>query len=328
MLKLMKDAGCVNIVFGLESADNSVLKSMRKGITAEQITHALNLTYDADLMIEAGFIFGDINENTETVAKTLNFWRKHNGMHYLNLTMISVFPGSFLYKHACSTGIIQDREEFLRNGCPLVNVSKLTDSEYRDLRSQIAELRLHPHVPAKSFQIESIEPNGECDIEFACRKCGTQNKIEVGFWFGRETRCTSCNLTNFIDPFQNAAHRQDAFLAHLPAEPIIALWGAGGIYYKLMQKYSMLASERFVLIDVNPSQQGLTVCGKKIHSPDIITHQNIKCVVLTALSRKEEIRAALLVNYPSVEHILIPSFDVIREEIVPALKPFDSGPRT
>ena len=70
MLQLMKTAGCVKIIFGLESADNSILKSMRKGITVSQITHALKLTYDANLMIEGGFIFGDINESKETVANT------------------------------------------------------------------------------------------------------------------------------------------------------------------------------------------------------------------------------------------------------------------
>ena len=118
MLQLMKAAGCVNVVFGLESADNSILKSMRKGITVDQIDPCVKLTYDANLMIEGGFIFGDINETKETVANTMNFWRRHNDMHYLNLTMISVFPGSFLYKHACDAGIIKDQEQFLRGWLP------------------------------------------------------------------------------------------------------------------------------------------------------------------------------------------------------------------
>ncbi len=320
MLQLMKAAGCMKIVFGLESADNSVLKSMRKGITVSQITHALNLTYEADLMIEGGFIFGDINENRETVSNTLSFWRQHNDMHYLNLSMISVFPGSLLYKNACDAGIIKDQEQFLRDGCPLVNVSKLTDTEYRDVVSQVTELRLHPHVPAGSFRIESIQPRGECDIEFACRKCGVQSKIKVSFWFGGETQCPSCGLANFIDPFQNALHRQDAFLDGLPDDSVIALWGAGGIYYKLIQKYKTLSTERFLLVDANSSQQGLTVCGKQIHSPDIILQNNIKTVVITALSRKDDIHAALQEDYPCVEHVLIPAFNITTDGIIPILR--------
>lgn len=321
MLQLMKAAGCLKIVFGLESADNSILKSMRKGITVSQIAHALKLTYDANLMIEGGFIFGDINESKETVDNTLSFWRQHNNMHYLNLSMISVFPGSFLYEHACDAGIIKDREQFLRDGCPFVNVSKLTATEYQDLVSLITELRLHPHVPAGSFQIESVQPNGECDIEFACRKCGVQSKIKISFWFGGETQCPSCGLVNFIDPFQNAFHRQDAFSALLPADPAIGLWGAGGIYYKLIQKYEALTSERFLLVDANPSQQGMTVCGKKIYSPDVILQNDIKAVVITALSRKDDIHATLRGKYPSVEQILIPAFDITKDGIVPILRP-------
>lgn len=320
VLQLMKSSGCINVVLGLESADNSVLKSMRKGITVEQIERALKLTYEANLMIEAGFIFGDINETKETVANTLSFWHRHKEKHYLNLTMIYVFPGSFIYKYACDTNIIKDREQFLRDGCPLVNVSRLTDAEYQDLRSQITELRLHPHVPAKSFRIESILANSECDIEFACRKCGLQSRTEVSFWFGKEIRCSDCGMINFIDPFQNALHRQGAFSDGLPSDSVIALWGAGGIYHKLMRKYSMLASERFVLVDANSSQKGLTICGKEMHSPDIIWQKNIQTVVITALSCKEDIYASVHGNYPSVEHILIPAFDITKEGIVPVLK--------
>jgi anaerobic magnesium-protoporphyrin IX monomethyl ester cyclase len=320
MLHLMKKSGCVNVVFGLESADNSVLKSMRKAITVEQIERALSLTYEASLMIEAGFIFGDINETKESVENTLNFWRKHNKMHYLNLTMIYVFPGSHLYKYACSVGIIKDREKFLRDGCPLINVSKLTDIEYKALTSRITELRLHPHVPAGTLKTKEIQPNGECKMESLCRKCGNQIHSNVPFWFGKEEICPSCSLINFIDPFRNCLNSQEDFFACLPNDGVVALWGAGGIYYKLMQKYNMLSSNRFLLVDANPLKQGLTICGKEIHSPATICEINIKTVIITALSKNSEIHASLCSNYPSVKHILIPSLDINGDMIVPFLK--------
>ncbi len=323
MLRMMKEAGCINIVFGLESADNTILKSMRKGITVEQIDRALQLTYDANLMIEGGFIFGDINETTETVANTLDFWRKHNKMHYLNLSMISVFPGSFLYKHACDKGLIKDQEQFLRDGCPLVNVSKLGEKEYRDLQSLITELRLHPHVPSGPIRIESIEPGGQSDVEFACRKCGTTSKLRVSFWFGTEIRCPSCGLTNFVDPFESALHLHDKFFENLPSEPSIALWGAGGIYYKLTKKYDLFADERFVLVDANPSLQGLNICGKEIKPPDAILRENVKTVVITALSRKDEIHAGIRAKYPGVESVMVPAFNITKKGILPVLKRID-----
>jgi len=319
LLSLMKESGCVKLVFGLESADNSVLKSMRKGITVEQITRALELTYDAGLMIEGGFIFGDLNETMETATNTLDYWRTHNDMHYLNLAMISVFPGSFLYKHACKTGLIQDREQFLRDRCPLVNVSRLTDSQYREITSRITELRLHPHVPAASVRIEDINPDGECEIECICRKCTCSSRHKVQFWFGQEIRCPSCGLINFIDPFQDAVHNTDAFTARLPEAPKIALWGAGGIYYKLMHKYDELSGQRFVLVDANEAQQGLTICKKEIHAPEVIVQERIETVIITALSRKNEIHASLREKFPSVKQVLVPAFDITPGGVVPVL---------
>ena len=66
--------------------------------------------------------------------------------------------------------------------------------------------------------------------------------------------------------------------------------------------------------------EGLIVCGKKIYSPDVILQNNIKTVVITALSRKDEIHATLRGNYPRVEHVLIPVFDVTKDGIVPILR--------
>ncbi len=322
LLQKMKASGCVGVSYGLESADNSVLKSMRKMITVEQIKNALELSYDANINVTGGFIFGDINEDQNTVNNTLNFWRQNNKRHNLNVTMIISFPGSFLYKHACNTGIIKDKEQFLRDGCPLINVSKLTDTEYKNLTSLITELRLHPHVPTETFEIKEIKQNGECDIEFTCRKCGTKSHSDVWFWFGENIRCPACGLINFVDPFQKALHLEDAFFASLPDGQDIALWGAGGIFYKLAQKYNALSSKRFLLIDGNQSIQGLSICNKEVFTPEVISHQNIKNVVITALSCKDDIFTNLRKQYPSVERIFIPTIEITADGVVPALHPF------
>ena len=320
LLRAMKASGCSGISYGLESADNSVLKSMRKGITVEQIRKALDLTFDTGLNVTGGFIFGDINETGKTTANTLDFWSTNNNKHYMNLTMIRLFPGSYLYKHACDQGIISDKEQFLRDGCPLTNVSKLTNAEYHTLTSLVTELRLHPHVPAKSFAITAIKPNGECEVEFICRKCGAQTSDNVMFWFGKESCCPSCGLTNFVDPFQNALHLEDRFSEHLPADHDIALWGAGGIYYTLIKKYSLMSSKRFILVDADKSLQGLTICGKEIYSPDRSLQKDIKTVVITALSRKDEIYSTIKGVWPSVENVLAPAFEVLDNRIVPVLR--------
>jgi len=142
----------------------------------------------------------------------------------------------------------------------------------------------------------------------------------VPFWFGSEVPCSCCGLTNFIDPFEDAVIDQDAFSATVPTGIVVAMWGAGGIYYKLMQKYSALAAKHSVLVDADPTQQGLSIRGKMIHVPDIISRQGITSVVITALSRKKEIRADLCSAFPLVEHVLVPDFDLISGAVVPVLR--------
>jgi anaerobic magnesium-protoporphyrin IX monomethyl ester cyclase len=327
LIRRMKESGCIGISYGLESADNRVLKSMRKMITVEQIKAALELTYEAGINTTGGFIFGDMREDRDTLKNTLDFWHQNNQRHYMSVTMINVFPGSYLYKHACKEGIIEDREKFLLDGCPLINVSKLTDPEYKDMTSLITELRLHPHVSARAFEIETIDKDGECSIDFTCRKCGAHTHNNAAFWFGKEIGCPSCGLINFVDPFQNAIHADDSFLAQLPDDGAVALWAAGGIYYKLIHKYPILASERFILVDGNASLHGLSICGKQVYPQDIISKKNIRTVVITALSFKREIHDDLVNRFPSVQHVLIPAFSITKTGIVPFLQLMDGEPR-
>jgi len=324
MLKKMKSAGCESICYGLESADDSVLKSMRKGITVEQIEKALQYTYEAGIRVVGQFIFGDIAEDTNTVKRTLDFWRRHNMTTEMSLNMIITYPGSYLYRYACDSGLIKDREQYLRDGCPPVNVSRLTGRQYEELYWLTEELKLHPHTLAKSIRIKDIRQNGECRIEVTCRKCGTRSEVSMFFWFKHAHACPTCSLINEVDPFTIALHSPEAFMNGLPAGEEIALWGAGGIYYKLVNAYEGLSGRNFVLVDANPCKQGIKICNKMVQLPDIIAGKNIKTVLITALSRKDDIYETICERYPSVERVLYPDFEITEDGVVPVLRPMGS----
>ena len=55
--------------FGIESADNLILKSMKKRITFEQIERTLEIVYDSGVPLAGNFIFGDIEETYKTAKK-------------------------------------------------------------------------------------------------------------------------------------------------------------------------------------------------------------------------------------------------------------------
>ncbi len=77
LVRLLKDSGCVTAVLGLESADNTILKSMRKNITIEQTEAALKILHDVGLNTQGFFIFGDLEETMETAMNTINWWKNH-----------------------------------------------------------------------------------------------------------------------------------------------------------------------------------------------------------------------------------------------------------
>ncbi len=115
ILKEMKDAGCVFIGYGFESASNAVLKSMKKGITSEQILQAIRLTEEANIGIQANFIFGDTAETPETIEETVNFYNKHCKNHCVSFFYITPYPGSELFQYCLDRSLIPDRQKFYEN---------------------------------------------------------------------------------------------------------------------------------------------------------------------------------------------------------------------
>ena len=54
--------------------------------------------------------------------------------------MIISFPGSTLYRRACKKGIIPNPVQFLKDGCPIVNVSAMNDVEFERLVKQVESI--------------------------------------------------------------------------------------------------------------------------------------------------------------------------------------------
>jgi radical SAM superfamily enzyme YgiQ (UPF0313 family) len=140
IVKMLKESNCRYIFLGIESADNSILKSMRKHITVEQVEKALQLTADAGLGTRSTIILGDAVETMETAWKTFDWWMNYKRRFSISMDMIIAFPGSALYKQACANGRIPDPVRFLKDGCPVINLStKMSDEEFEQLTSKIAE---------------------------------------------------------------------------------------------------------------------------------------------------------------------------------------------
>jgi hypothetical protein len=234
--------------------------------------------------------------------------------------MIQTYPGTHLYDIACQKGIISDREKFLLEECPVVNVSQMSDQEFHALRSAINELQLEPHIPAASVHLMDVQQNGDCRAEFTCRRCGEKTEIDQFFWYKVMYGCKTCGTQNEVDTFECATHRQDEFFANTPSGQSVALWGAGGVFYKLAREYPRLTTQDFVLLDANKAHQGFNMRGMEIHTPSVIAERKINTVIITALSRIDSIIATIQSDFSEVRTVLTPALRIGGTEVVPVLK--------
>jgi anaerobic magnesium-protoporphyrin IX monomethyl ester cyclase len=106
LLKKMKQAGCYAIAFGFESANPDILKTVRKGITAAQMTEAVRMCVEADIIPHGSFILGLPGETPQTLKQTIDFGRYLDemgamvGSHFL-----APFPGTRVREHCEAYGI-------------------------------------------------------------------------------------------------------------------------------------------------------------------------------------------------------------------------------
>jgi anaerobic magnesium-protoporphyrin IX monomethyl ester cyclase len=76
MLKLMGQAGCRLISWGIESANEQILKHARKGATADKAERALKWARQAGIMNWGYFIIGLPGETEATIRETIAFSKK------------------------------------------------------------------------------------------------------------------------------------------------------------------------------------------------------------------------------------------------------------
>lgn len=87
ILRIMKSAGCQLVRFGVESADDKILKAIGKGITLEQVERVVSWSRELGINTAAYYQLGCPYETPDSLKKTLLFSKKlktnlsHFSMH-------------------------------------------------------------------------------------------------------------------------------------------------------------------------------------------------------------------------------------------------------
>lgn len=111
LLALMYEAGCRNILYGIESANESSLQVIKKGITAERQAEAVGWTHKAKITMTNSFIICLPGETEEMVENTIKYAKKlaaQMSLFYLPVP----YPATDLYEACKKDGGIREHSDW------------------------------------------------------------------------------------------------------------------------------------------------------------------------------------------------------------------------
>ena len=109
MIMAMKKAGCHLILFGVESADEQILKTINKNISLDQVKKIVTLSRKIGIETRASFMFGNPGETEETVKKTLQFAIDLDPDE-VQFNITTVYPGTEMYTWAKQHGYLKEQD--------------------------------------------------------------------------------------------------------------------------------------------------------------------------------------------------------------------------
>jgi radical SAM superfamily enzyme YgiQ (UPF0313 family) len=146
VLKLMKRANCLNLHVGFESAEQAILKNVKKGISRDRMTKFAMDAKRAGLRIHGDFAIGFPGETKESVKKTIE-WACKIRPHTVQFQLMIPFPGTPFHDSL-------KEKDWLKDGLPdypeisSEEMEEFSKKAYRRFYISLPFLKqalLHPH---------------------------------------------------------------------------------------------------------------------------------------------------------------------------------------
>ena len=135
LLAMMKDAGCAQILIGLESPSSGLdgleHKANWKMKQSDHYARAIETIQDAGITVNGCFVLGLDGQDTTSFDAVFDFVRA-TGLYEVQITVMTAFPNAPLYDRLAGTGRLIDPEAW--NACTLFDVN------YRPEKMTVAEL--------------------------------------------------------------------------------------------------------------------------------------------------------------------------------------------
>lgn len=175
LLRLMKDAGCVFVSFGLETGNPEILKTIKKAITHEKILETSALTKKVGLKHAVNFIIGHPEETYEQAMDSVRFAKQIlKTADYAMFSNMIPYPGTDVYKwirEQEKTGrarFLRQPEEYLKDTTTKIGLPVFETREFR-FNERVKVLKKGRAVFNRSFLQYRFGKELGLAIYFLCR---------------------------------------------------------------------------------------------------------------------------------------------------------------
>jgi len=109
ILNLMKRAGCHTIGIGMESADEQVLKNIRKGVRRQQVRESVTMVRESGIDALLFCVLGFVGETRQSMAETIQFL-KTVPASFITLGTAVPAPGTEFYRYMDEKGHLHHKQ--------------------------------------------------------------------------------------------------------------------------------------------------------------------------------------------------------------------------
>lgn len=132
LLALLKDSGCWQVNFGIESGDPDVVRKHRKFFGLDEVGRKLQMVKQAGMRVKGLFMIGLPGEDEAAIRRTIEY-ALSLPLEEINVTKFTPFPGAPVYK------TIREQGEFDENW-PLMNCMNFVFVPHGMTKAQLEKL--------------------------------------------------------------------------------------------------------------------------------------------------------------------------------------------